>query len=355
MTAADLRRLGGALALGAAGGAVFAWGGLPLPWMLGAMAATIAGSMSGLPLTVPDRLRFPMLGVLGVLLGSGFTADVAAGMARWGGSLAALSLYILLAIGVGLLFLRRVARLDPVSAYFAAAPGGLSEMTVLGERAGGDLRTISLIHSTRIFAVVFAVPFIVRGLERGVSAAPPAVGAPATALDLMILAACLVVGLWLAPRLRLPVPFLLGPLLFSAAAHVTGLVTVAPPRLAVVVAQVVIGASLGCRFNGVRLRRIGHLLVIGAALGLLLLGVAAAMAGLLDPLVGASYVALLLAFSPGGIAEMGIVAVALGIDPLFVATHHVARIGLVVLIAPWLYRRARPGPPPTGPPANGSG
>jgi uncharacterized membrane protein AbrB (regulator of aidB expression) len=53
-------------------------------------------------------------------------------------------------------------------------------------------------------------------------------------------------------------------------------------------------------------------------------------------------VALLLAFSPGGIAEMGIIAVALGIDPLFVATHHVARIGLVVIIAPWLYRRARP-------------
>lgn len=342
MTAADRRQLVGALVLGAAGGAVFAWAGLPLPWMLGAMSATIAGSMSGLPLAVPDRLRFPMLGVLGVLLGSGFTADVAAGMARWAGSLAALPVYILVSIGVGLLFLRRVARLDPVSAYFAAAPGGLSEMTVLGERAGGDLRTISLIHSTRIFAVVFAVPFIVRWLESRVAATLPAAVPPTTGADLLVLAACLVVGLWLAPRLRLPVPFLLGPLLLSAAAHVTGLVAVAPPRLVVVVAQIVIGASLGCRFSGVRLARIGHLLVIGAALGLLLLGVAAGTAGLLNPLVGVGYVALLLAFSPGGIAEMGIIAVALGIDPLFVATHHVARIGLVVIIAPWLYRRARP-------------
>lgn len=339
MTATDLRRLGAALILGAAGGALFARAGLPLPWMLGAMTATIAGSMSGWPLAVPDRLRFPMLGVLGVLLGSGFTADVAAGMVRWIGSIAALPLYILAAIGVGLLFLRRVARLDPVSAYFAAAPGGLSEMTILGERAGGDLRTISLIHSTRIFAVVFAVPFIVRGLESSVPVALPADGPPAAVLDLLFLAGCLAIGLWLAPRLRLPVPFLLGPLLLSAAAHVTGLVTVAPPRLIVILAQVVIGASLGCRFNGLRLARISHLLAIGALLGLLLLGVAAAIAGLLNPLVDAGYVALLLAFSPGGIAEMGIVAVALGIDPLFVATHHVIRISLVVVIAPWLYRR----------------
>ena len=53
---------------------------------------------------------------------------------------------------------------------------------------------------------------------------------------------------------------------------------------------------------------------------------------------GSACVALVLALGPGGIAEMGLVAVAMGIDPLFVATHHVIRIGLVVLMAPPLFR-----------------
>lgn len=339
MNAPALARLASALMLGSAGGAMFVALALPLPWMLGAMTATMAAAMGGFQFTVPERLRLPMLGVLGVLLGSGFTAEVAGGMLRWVGSIAAIPVFILVSIGVGLLFLRRVARLDPVTAFFGAAPGGLSEMVVLGERAGGDMRAISLIHSTRIFVVVFSVPFIVRQLEAATVRGAPAAILPATALELALLAGCLAIGLWLGPRLRLPVSFLLGPLLVSAVAHATGIVTAAPPRAVVIIAQIVIGTGLGARFGGARLGRIGHTLLIGAAIGALLLGVAMVTAGILQPLVGVSYAALLLAFSPGGVAEMGIVAVALGIDPLFVATHHIVRIGVVVALAPWLYQR----------------
>ncbi|MFO1070439.1 MAG: AbrB family transcriptional regulator, partial [Geminicoccaceae bacterium] len=124
-----------ALLLGAAGGAVFAWLRLPLPWMLGAMTTTMVASVAGLRIGVPNSWRTPMLGVMGVLLGSGFTADVAAGMVRWVPSAASLPVYIVLGLALGLLFLRRFARLDPITAFFGAAPGGLSEMVVMGERA----------------------------------------------------------------------------------------------------------------------------------------------------------------------------------------------------------------------------
>jgi hypothetical protein len=48
---------------------------------------------------------------------------------------------------------------------------------------------------------------------------------------------------------------------------------------------------------------------------------------------------VVLAFSPGGLAEMSLIALALGVETAFVATHHVARIGMIVIVAPLLFRK----------------
>lgn len=50
---------------------------------------------------------------------------------------------------------------------------------------------------------------------------------------------------------------------------------------------------------------------------------------------------MLLAFAPGGVAEMSLVALALGIDAAYVATHHVVRIFIIVVAAPLLFRLVR--------------
>ena len=42
--------------------------------------------------------------------------------------------------------------------------------------------------------------------------------------------------------------------------------------------------------------------------------------------------AIILAYSPGGINEIGLVAATLGIKPAFVITHHLFRLLIVVLI-----------------------
>ena len=54
-----------ALAFGALGSVLFAATGLPLPWLLGALAATTAASLLGARLAVPGRLRRPMIALLG--------------------------------------------------------------------------------------------------------------------------------------------------------------------------------------------------------------------------------------------------------------------------------------------------
>jgi uncharacterized membrane protein AbrB (regulator of aidB expression) len=43
------------------------------------------------------------------------------------------------------------------------------------------------------------------------------------------------------------------------------------------------------------------------------------------------FVSLTLAYSPGGLAEMSLVALSLGIDVAFVAAHHIVRVIFVMV------------------------
>src|ERR687897_1218245 len=101
-----------ALGLGAIGGGLFAALALPLPWLLGALAATTTASLLGLGLAVPGSLRQPMIALLGVMLGGTFTPERLAGAAAWLPSLAALPFYVLAVGALILLYLRRMSDFD---------------------------------------------------------------------------------------------------------------------------------------------------------------------------------------------------------------------------------------------------
>ena len=47
----------------------------------------------------------------------------------------------------------------------------------------------------------------------------------------------------------------------------------------------------------------------------------------------------LAAFAPGGLEAMTMMAFALGLDPLFVGAHHIARFLFISLALPWVARR----------------
>ncbi len=314
------------------------------------MLATTAASLAGAPLRLPGRLRSPMVAVLGVMLGSGFTRELAASVPRWWPSVLALVPYALVLGGATYLYLRRVERLDPRTAFLSSAPGGLSEMILLGERSGGDVRAISLIHATRILLIVSVVPFAARWFEDG--AVAPGVPSPPghDAARLAALAATGAAGFWLGAKLRLPAWALLGPMLASALAHGAGLVEGAPPRALVAAAQVVIGASVGARFSGFPLAAVLRSIRSGVVLTALMLALTAAVAEAVAAATGTPYLRLFLAYVPGGLAEMSLVALSLGVEPAFVAMHHILRIALVVAAAPLLFRyTSGPGTTPPGP------
>lgn len=337
----DWRGLLLALAISVAGGATFHYFSLPLPWMLGAAFFTTVATLAGVPAAVPQRLRGAMFVVLGVLLGSSFTTEVLHDADRWLISLAGILVYVLVVGGAVYLLLRRLAGYDPATAYFAGTPGGLAEMTLIGTAMGGDERTIALTHALRIVIIVFVVAFgfqLLAGYVPQQRAAQYVPFADVPPFDLALLAACGVIGALSAQWLRLPAGTLLGPLILSAAVHLIGLTEVAPPSVLVAAAQVIVGGAIGCRFFGARLSRLLRTAVLALGSSVLMLTGTLVFSAVLGPLAGLSFAALVLAFAPGGLAEMAVIALALGIDVAFVTTHNVVRVLVILMLAPLLFR-----------------
>ena len=344
----------GTLALGAAGGWVATWLSLPLPWMIGAMLVTTPLAALGGPLFVHPKLRTAMVTILGVMLGSQFSPAILDQLDRWAAGLGVLVLYVVVSGALAVVFLRRVCRYDPITAYFSAMPGGLSEMIIVGSAMGGDARIISLSHAARVLLVVMTLPFAFQFALDYDTGDRPAAGVPIAELpttELAILLACAVLGYALARLMRVPAAQVVGPMVVSAAVHFAGLSQASPPIELVAASQVVIGAAIGSRFAGVDLRFILKAVAGAAGVTAVLLAMTVVFALALAAATEAPLSSLILAYAPGGLAEMSLVALALSVDTAFVATHHIVRIFLVVVLAPAafrLFRRAEStgAPPP---------
>lgn len=327
------------LALGIAGGALFFLLQLPLPWMLGAMTATTIAAISGVRVALMPRVRMVFIGILGIMLGSAFTPDVIAGMQVWIGSFAWLGLYIVVATAGVWLFYQRVARYDTVTAYFAAAPGGLNDMILAGGALGGDERRIALSHAARILIAIFTLSFGYRWL----GGYTPPTGATAASgsvawNDWLLLAGCGAIGFAIAKLLRVPAYALVGPMVLSTIVHAAGFTHSRPPAWLVAAAQVVVGSMIGSRFDGVALRVVGQAIALAIFATAVLLGLAAMFGTAVERTLGIPFSAALLAFSPGGLAEMSLIALSLHVDAAYVSSHHIVRIFIIVLAAPLVFR-----------------
>lgn len=320
---------------------------LPLGLLLGALGATATCAIAGWrplgrPMHLPGWLRTAFVPVIGVSTGGAFTPEVAAQAGDWLASLAALVLFIPLIHAAGFLTYR-MGGLPPAEAFFGAAPGGLIETVDLAHRNGADEAMVTVLQFLRLIVTIVAVPMIflvLTGHAVGSAGGAKMAGSgPLSLTDVLVLAFCGAAGFWTAHRLHLPAAQMIGPLVFSAAAHGLGLVHGVPPAWLVGLTQVMLGAGLGVRFLGAdhaMLRRASGLAVL--ATGLSLAGAAGA-ALLLHALVGEDITAVFLAFAPGGLAEMSLIALSLQASLAFVTVHHVLRIVLEVSVAKFGARR----------------
>ncbi len=327
-------RLFNLLWVGLIGGALFHWLNLPLAWMLGPLLANLIASLSGLAVGIRPGLRAFFLGLLGLILGGQASQDTLAQVAQWPASLALLCLgVVLIILGVAAYF-RYVAGFDRASAWFSAVPGAMTAMIMMGGQAGGDERRITLAHALRLTFVILLIPslFWLFYAPSGTSFNPPALPAAHLWLILGVWPAW-----WLAQKVRLPTPEFTGPLFFSVIMAINGLAFTAPLVL-IALTFLVLGGSIGARFYGTPWRELVWIAQHAFAAALIGLSLAALSALSMVWLLDIPFTTALLTMTPGGVGEMAMVALALGIDPVFIAAHHLFRILALMLVIPLVAR-----------------
>ena len=330
----------------AAFGGLAAWQiGVPVPFLLGSSLASAATVLAGINFKLPEPLRIFAFFILGIQVGAGVTPAAMEQVSLWPLSFAALLVAVFLTVLTTFLYLRRARGWDRQTAFFASLPGALSFVLAAAAETSADHRAVTILQTIRLFLIIGIVVPLIALFEGG---AHPAIvqTAPENALwQYLLLGACGVLGAVIGHLSKLPGGMMLGALLASAALFGTSAITVhLPPPLANC-GMVVLGMVIGGRFSGLdrnEIRRLFPASFFAFAIGTL---AAASVGLLLHWTTGISASKIALAFVPGALEAMTVISFYLGIDPAYVAAHHVARFLFIALAVPfvakWLGRNHR--------------
>lgn len=340
------RKRGLTVALAAAGTAIFWALDLPLPFLFGPLVSCVIGALAGLPLSGSGQISQWMRTILGVAIGASLTPEVISQLPQMAVSVALIPVFVLCIALIGVPFFRYVYRFDGVTAWYAAMPGGLQDMVLFGQEAGGDARALSLIHATRLMIIIAIAPIILTQVFDADLGAP--IGAPAAEIplhEIVIMVVAAVAGWKIAVRIGLFGAPMIGPMILAGILSLSGVIHFRPPAEAILAAQFFIGIALGAGYIGVTLADIRRDVAAGVVFVAILSMLTVIFTEIAIQLGIAPPVDAFLAFAPAGQAEMTVLAIVVGADLGYVVVHHLTRVFLVVTGAPIAARLFGAGPP----------
>ncbi|MGB7256662.1 MAG: AbrB family transcriptional regulator [Pseudolabrys sp.] len=353
-------RLVETLAIAAVGGSALGLAGIPAGWLSGSILAVATASLAGRPMVMPTLLMQAIYVCIGISLGGVVTPETLHGIATYPLSIAILVVAMAAISFAGANYLRLVHGWDTSSAFLAAAPGGLSQVMAMGAEIGADLRAIAIVQTIRVVIVAVGLPtgLALLGL---VGPAVRRVGGPFSVDmlgELAILVTLSTAVAILAYRTRFPGGLLFGAMVTSALLHGSGLIHAVTPWWVANAAMIALGAVSGSRFANTPLRLVMNF--IAAAFGSFAVAVTlcALFGAILIGILSLRTADVMIAFAPGAVDAMMLLALALNLDPVYVGAHHLARIFFVSLTMPIVariaHRREAPRdaiqPPPVRPP-----
>ncbi|MCY0093845.1 AbrB family transcriptional regulator [Hoeflea ulvae] len=322
-------------------GAGFTWLGVPLGWILGAMAgAALYGNTAGITGRTRNLRRAGQL-IVGTATAGVLTPALLDTMgdllpAMVGAAIAANAFGLLLAWP-----LARIAGTDRTTALLSSLPAGMAEMATLAKQVNARTEIVTVVHTLRVILVVVCVPFFL-----GVSGSAPAVFID-TGGSMAALLACLGLGLAFAlvsDRLGLLNPYIIMPMVIGIAFVLSGFRVAQMPVPLLIAAQVLIGFSLGARLKSEDLARMPRAALAGIVCGLALIAfMVLLVAPVLNTLTGTDLAVLMLGVAPGGLGEMIASAKALGVASALVAGFQFVRSFLTNMIVPPLLLRFAAG------------
>lgn len=325
-----------------------------LGWRLFARLKVPAASLLGEIMTVgiarllgiqfhhlPSLLRVLFQVVLGTFIGLRFSKNALSNLKRFALPVLIVSVWMLAScLSAGLIF-QRLARVTPITAILGAAPGGLSEMTLLALSLDADVMAVASLQLARLLTIAFVIPFLaIRQAEapscnsKEESSEPKVSWQWSASITLLVGA----VGGLIGYMLKLPAAGLLGALITVGLTYNLYRELPPLPEGLRVCAQVGIGGLVGANFGQETLTSL--LFIAGPVVGtsIVVVGASLVLATLLRKLTDWDALTCLLAAAPGGVTQSSVLACELGADLLIVSLLQLSRLIAILVILPLLLR-----------------
>ncbi len=330
------------IAIAAIGGAIAALLHAPIPWLLGSLLFTAVISGAGFKL---QKLSSDIERWMRVLIGTALGSSVANSLGGFGVStilsISASLVSVVIVVITGAWFFRRWLKMTRGEAFLCALPGGLSFMLALADdtrvATSGSRPRIALVHTVRVVSLVLFVSLIAFYLgtdKPQESFATWFTGGFALDPQLLIVFALALFSGLVSRYLSIAGGDVTIPLVISGLAYAAGIVDVELPQIVITLAMLIFGSILGCEIgSGPRSEypRLAGGSLAFTAMAFVLGGLFAVMFGKLS---GLGFLTLFLALAPGGIAEVSLIAISLGLDVGLIALVHLCRFFFIMLAGP---------------------
>ncbi|WHY80118.1 AbrB family transcriptional regulator [Neobacillus sp. WH10] len=330
------------------GGLVFSMIHTPIPWLLGPMAAVLIGSKFGkFQYYWPSYIRDTGLIIVGYSIGLSFTKEALLQiMAKLPSMLLMTVLLVCFCAGIAFV-VSKLTGVDYPTVLTGSIPGGLSQMIIFAEEMKGiDITTVTFLQVARLIMIIFFVPFLILG---------PFFNHPPThtALDLaektvqdtvplfpniILFTLICVVCAFLAKKLKFPTPFILGPILGTAVATISGLQGPALTTPILDVSQFMIGGYIGLLLKPEKLEHKAKIITLALLSGLLMIVGSTGLGLLLVHFYDITPSTSLLSLAPGGMDQMAILAHEVHADLSMVTGYQLFRLFFIYFAIPPLLR-----------------
>ena len=312
---------------------------IPLAWMLGPMIITSIAALAGLKVLMPKIALNSILIILGLHIGNYIDQNLFNQMINWIWTSVIMLIYIIVCILIVSKYLQKFSSYSEKASIFSAAPGALGPLMILAENEKTDLSQVATSHLIRLIIIITVIPFIIVN-NTGVDALPTDNFdyISQNHLKLILLITASLFFIYIFEKIKVPAALLSGTLFASGFLQITDIASYKLPDASINFCLLILGASVGCRFAEKTIKEIANnsLHSIVATTILVILGFLAAYFA--SFFVDTNILTLILSFSPGGIYEVAVIAIAFDLDPDFVAFHHIIRLLFILFTVPIFLR-----------------
>jgi len=323
------------VSIAAAGGWLVSLTNVPLGWLIGAMLSVIVMSVVNLPVHQPKQIMPVVRAGVGTMLGASVTLSVFQSLTVWWPSFLFMAVVMIVGGVLNYQLMRRIFSFGRSESALCAVPGGIAEMILLSETKGGEQWRVAIVHALRIALAILVIPLLIGWIAGGdIVDGPTPSGNELDWGDAGWFALCIAAGLLSKPLAFIPARIVLVPMVVCAALHIFGVTDFVVPTQLSNAIQVFIGVNVGSRFVGVEPKVLMQVAFAAICVVAVQIGLAFGSALMAAEALDVDPLTLALAYSPGGLAEMSLIAVALGQEVAIIGFHHITRVLGALFIAP---------------------